>query len=329
MTTTDKPRYLFLFDFDGTLADTFTKSPNGIGVNEAYEGGVVSIFGEAGAVAFRRIGGLQNRAPAELIRALLEVDPSLREVGKRFHDAAKHADVPWDEENPINTFTELLVREKLGILVKEIGTADSAGKQWPQPFPGVVEFFRIIDAINQRGEVQIDIGIISSGHTEFIRRTFEMWGVPLPPIFVTDDDIRGRQHPREAAHRVKPGLLPFAIAYLKWLDLRWPGRQQSEPHSREPIDSPHELKQYILYVGDDAVRDGGLAHGAHMEFCSFDPTGRAELQPGDARFSDWSQLHALLLEHEDQLRAGEPLARVIAPLVETPRERKFRTGEKG
>ena len=64
-------RYLFVSDFDGTVSNTFAESPNGINVDMAYEYAIKKFFGEEGLIVYQKIGGLQNRAPGEVVLNIL------------------------------------------------------------------------------------------------------------------------------------------------------------------------------------------------------------------------------------------------------------------
>ena len=63
--------YLLGFDFDGTIAQTFEKSPKGIGVTEAYRLAISDIFGPEVLAIYDTQGGLKNSAPSELIHSLM------------------------------------------------------------------------------------------------------------------------------------------------------------------------------------------------------------------------------------------------------------------
>ena len=61
----------FVYDFDGTIANTFVPSPNGIGVNDACRMAVGTMFGADGFAVFDEIGGLRNRSPLDFMRTFL------------------------------------------------------------------------------------------------------------------------------------------------------------------------------------------------------------------------------------------------------------------
>jgi hypothetical protein len=54
--------YLLAKYFDGTVAETFERSPNGIGVHEAYNLAVEGLFGAKALKRYMASGGLRNRA---------------------------------------------------------------------------------------------------------------------------------------------------------------------------------------------------------------------------------------------------------------------------
>ena len=66
-----------VFDFDETIAQTFAPSPSGTNVNTATKRAIGQIFGTTGIEIFDSLGGLQNRAPIEIIGALIYKRPKL------------------------------------------------------------------------------------------------------------------------------------------------------------------------------------------------------------------------------------------------------------
>ncbi len=137
MAAKNTERYLFCFDYDNTIGDTFKPSPNKIGVLQAYEFAIESIFGPLGLKAYNQIGGLQNRAPGELVENLLKNGNrkvlirnarifycenldwlnSLAEQGKFI--VPQWRDTSSDRETE-EVISELLILQKLFYLMKEI-----------------------------------------------------------------------------------------------------------------------------------------------------------------------------------------------------------------
>jgi len=208
--------YFVAMDFDGTIAATFEPSPRGMNVNSASANAIATIFGEIGIEMYDKLGGLKNREPGELIKLLQNA------IG--MHDQSA------------NTLTELYVQQKLSYLTPEISTI------WPRIYPGAKEFFQLA----HRGELPIDIAIISSGHDSFIQSVFEINGIPLPNILVTSDILRSRKMlDRE---RYKPHPYQLAEAHKQWQR----GRENVETY----IGKTHG-KTNMAYMGDDPIKDGG------------------------------------------------------------------------
>lgn len=177
-----------VLDFDGTMADTFKPSPNEIGVSEAYCLAVEELFGEKGGKALCAVGGLQNRAPIELIFALQTEGIGL---SGRLEDAAEN-----------------LVKAKMEVLLREITST------WPLPCAGYPEFNNSLFQICQSG-VDVRLSILSSGHTKFIEKTLNIWNkqwkVFWPDVIVSDDDVRNLPLPIQ--QKIKPS--PFLFELLR------------------------------------------------------------------------------------------------------------------
>jgi phosphoglycolate phosphatase-like HAD superfamily hydrolase len=152
-----------VFNFDGTMADTFAPSAGGISTTGAYEYAIAKVFGKSELERYRRGGGLKNRPPAQVV-----------------HDLG----VPGRE---LPDFTDRLVHEKLEYLVPEIGRRAVELGAWPQLLPGFNEFWAAAQGMVDRGELLI--AGVGSGHREFISRTFEVHHLDLP-VFITDEDVR-------------------------------------------------------------------------------------------------------------------------------------------
>lgn len=203
------PGYLLVSDFDGTAADTFSKNPKGIGVNEAYSLAIKNLFGEEGMEIYEEFGSLKNRAPEEVVKQILYIgnaDFLIRSAEKCFDARSKSLNrlvpdgkgaplewVPGDEIKTIKTITEMLVLIKLSYLMEEIGSQLPNGKTWPEPCQGFLDFLRVVNLLQKKEHIPIKLAIISSGHEIFIQKTFRIWGFAPPDIIVTDDDMRDRK----------------------------------------------------------------------------------------------------------------------------------------
>ncbi len=304
MSETKKPqqnRYLFLFDFDGTLADTFSPSPSNIGVYEAYEGAIKKVFGTKGLLVYKSIGGLKNNAPSELVGRMLKEDSSL----------ITHA----SSEKMI---TELLVKEKVKMILQEVG------ESWPKPFDGVVPMLKQIGGLNDKG-INVDIGIVTSGHTEFVEKVFKAWEVQSPNICITDDNLRYKYpiYPEPEGDRlIKPSNTLFAITRAKWL----------RKHGIEPVNTDFDfvfgMREHVVYFGDDIVKDGKFAENSKLMFALFDKDDKVknnELPSNSFKFSNWNLVNELLQgEHAlTSMKEGESMDMIFASMLneqDKPRE---------
>jgi FMN phosphatase YigB (HAD superfamily) len=153
----------FVLDFDGTVADTFTPSPSGVGVSEAYEYAIQEVFGEATLQHYLASGGLQNRSPRAVVESLQ--DFTTLQVGE---------------------VTEQLVELKVAHLLKHAwGQRLEDGALWPRLMPGFAKFW-----VRLCCRPEISRVILSSGHRRLIEETFEMNGLVQPHLVVSDDDVR-------------------------------------------------------------------------------------------------------------------------------------------
>lgn len=238
------------FDFDQTAFCTFLPPLGGLGVEQACEQAVRDIFGEQGNARYLLQGGLRNRAPAELVRALLPLAQGVY-VRKR---------------------TEDFIQAKLAYLMAQIGQQPD-GSIWPPPCPGFVDFWRSIPDCAQE---RVYTGVISSGHTAFIERVWKAYGLSPPDVIVSEDDIRPRRQPQSLVRRVKPAVLPLALGRYK---LR---RLLNCPDVTYLTDKSRQV-----YFGDDRFKDGGMAARAKMTFGHLAPGNPPEIADWGFRFGDW------------------------------------------
>lgn len=263
-------------DWDGTLADTFEKSPNGVGVEPCYRMALRDMFGSNALLD--DIGGLQNRASAEVIAAVLELDAPLARRGCQYAekqaDDLKHLVPPGkgiaDGANIADVLTETLVRVRLRYLLPEIDG------RWPKPYEGVLEF---LETLERQGKC---IAIITAGHDMFVQKTFHVWGVKCPKFIVTDDDLRSLKVPHK--DKYKPS------GYL-WQVLD----QRIRAVSGLPEHVPRKAR---LYVGDCPQRDRGLAWNGNVRFAWFNPERKATpmgFGNNEFQFTSWKQARNQLL----------------------------------
>ncbi len=319
--------YLIIVDFDETLAKTFSPSPNGITVQSAYSKAVKSIFGTSGLIIFEQQGGLNNRAPLEVVYDILRdgnkseltayAQNFLVKEGEYLDQLIpreKAIPLVWQSWNPHNTITEMLVRCKLSHLMKEIGTELKNGEKWPVPCNGVLEFFKTLDILGQNEKAGINVAILSSGHDEFIQKTFELWDLKCPSILITDDDMRKLMYPIDPMEIVKPSVKLFNLTNLLWFT-----------HIVGPIYNELDLigfvtenRKRMVYCGDDLVKDGQLSEAAEVPFGWFSSeTKNYTLNCPTFTFSDWGNVAKTLLEEKsiEMFEKGRPFSEIIAPLL--------------
>lgn len=309
--------YLLLCDYDLTLFNTKERSPRGIGLKEGYEHAVQETFGPKGLAHYQNEGGLQNRAPSEVVASLMKQNMSL--IG---HARKKHAElssslknlpatlaVQWKETDLVFLLSEMLVHFKLRLLLGEIGL------DWPLPYPGVCNFFHTVADLREREGLPIEAGILSSGHTHFIEKTLSLWGIPSLRVMVTDDDIRPLGYPKDPKNKVKPAPFPFKFLQLRWLK-QLNGLSPTHP-SHVQVSLPR-----IMYFGDDSEKDGGLARNVGVPFGWFqgNEKGKHGFSPnqqfprGSFTFSDWTKLCDFIGQGSVKklFSSGAPLAEIFS-----------------
>ncbi len=288
MSNLSPSKYLILTDFDGTLANTFAPSPDNLGVHEVHRLVIGEIFGSEGLRAYSSIGELSNRAPLELIVEILKVNPSLAQKAREFLNTSSAPKIVWNESEPEKTMAELLVQVKLHMLLGQVGNTFKDGGEWPALYDGVSDFFKGIQRINSQGQVNMEVGVISSGHTKFIEKVFNLCGIPMPQIIVTDDDIRPRVNPREKSRRTKPSAFLFALAHRQWL------KNLGVSGANFDAKTALNLRNHIAYIGDDPAKDGNMARESHAPFLLFDPHSKHGDLSGIFHFTSWLDLISAL-----------------------------------
>jgi hypothetical protein len=196
--------------------------------------------------------------------------------------------------------TEQYVYKKLSYLLPEIST------KWPRLYLGAKEFFQGIPT--EQGA--INIGIVSSGHTDFIRKVFEVNDIPLPDIIVTSDILRLRPMPKR--ERYKP--YPYQLAEVHRLWKKLPSKDGVQLWSHEPYTERAQGKPNMAYIGDDPIKDGGLAEQARIPFIFVPftkPVFKPNAEKGQLGITDFFQLRDLLDSHMQELREKESFASII------------------
>ena len=235
-------RYLLVSDFDGTIANTFSPSPNNVGVSEAYRLAVKELFGKKALKYYISAGGLKNRNPGEVVKSL--------------QDQGFGGDVTAED----------LVQAKLGYLLREIGP------EWPKPCNGFIEFYKVIEETDG-----LEVAILSSGHTGFIRKTFSVWGLDPPRIMLTDDDLRGYNPPLPLEKFSKPSPLLMDLIQKEWGGHR----------------------RHMIMLGDDPEKDGVLAQNAGVPFGFFSQQ-KNWFAENSFQFNDWREVSAFFKKESSQ-----------------------------
>lgn len=233
-------RRLVAADFDGTIAYTFEPSPAGVDVKSATGHAIRVVLGDGAFSSYQEKGGLRNRAPYEVVA---ELRPDLGTEGQL-------------------ALTRKLSREKLSILLGEIGSRFPTGEVWPRPVPGYLDFF---EAFRSQGQsARTDHVILSSGHQAFIRKAFRVWGIDYPVPLVSEETSRALARTRRVAPEdmLKPAKGLMDSVLWAWM------RRNGEPDNADTLDF---ARQHTLMVGDDLVKDGGLAHNSGTSFIHIDP----------------------------------------------------------
>ncbi len=303
-----KMRYLFVLDFDETIAHTFEPSPNKLDVAKSYSLAVREVLTEVGLGIYNEQGGLQNRAPQELVYDILaSASDTQREIilyaAEKFLEAnrdglqglvpkGKGAPLIWSDDS-VSTVSELLVRAKLSYTLGEIGD------EWPRPTKGFLDFYRSVDEHCDE-DVAIDFAVVSSGHDLFIEKTFDTWGLKRPGILVTEDEIRGLKFPKEVERRVKPSAFPLALAHFKWMRKN---RMMTDENIR---DRGEKTKPRIVFIGDDPKKDGGMAERSGILFGRFGEqfTLSPGMRPNSFIFGDWGELKRKVHSAKEQMAQG-------------------------
>jgi 2-hydroxy-3-keto-5-methylthiopentenyl-1-phosphate phosphatase len=299
-------KYLFVSDFDGTIAQTFESTPDGMDVHKAYERAIHDVLGDAGLYYYRNSGGLKNRSPGELVRDLL-TGPTVnflldnaRSFTKRL--VREGETVSWSMSNTTKTITDLLTRQKLGYLMSQIGRDMGDGETWPRPCEGYEAFHAEIKDLKEEGLAEF--AIVSTGHTEFLKRTYRSWGLQTPSIMITEDDMARRRYPQEPERRTKPSTYPFAMAHQKWLN-------GDRENGQSYVSAAKDSRARIMYFGDDTNKDGRMAKSSNVLFGHFDVTGMAKDNGSGFAFSDWREVAKILADKRSQLVEGRPLTELF------------------
>ncbi len=228
-------------DFDGTVALTFEPSPNNLDVHVAYEVAIGDMFGGIALHTYLEAGGLQNRAPLEVVRGL----------------------VPDAPETALDILTTELVDRKLSVLLSEVGARYPRGGIWPRLTDGYRQFHGAMTSSRQAGCLVDDI-IISSGHVPFISKVFEVHDLEQPLHILAEETMRGYRQGASVDALCKPSPLLMDTARQLWRGSYGVENEMPEEANR------------VLYIGDDLEKDMTLAERSHVAFMLLEPARSAE-----------------------------------------------------
>jgi hypothetical protein len=220
-------------DYDGTTNNTSEEAPGIKTVNDGYKEGLDAAFGPGAADIFESQGGHDHRTPPQIVE-----------------DVARALKLGLEPKHIISK-SQQVVEVKQGVLYDQIGTSLPDGALWPRTTDGFKEYWEIIYAARENGSY-IDTGIISSGHTVFIQKSFEVHNLAPPDIMITEEVINEfllNSIPSE--HRGKPAPLPLSI-----LKIAWAASYGKMIHEEGLSQS---MNPRILIIGDSVRADGGLA----------------------------------------------------------------------
>jgi phosphoglycolate phosphatase-like HAD superfamily hydrolase len=270
-------------DYDGTQFQTLEPEPGNITVNRAYELAVQKVLGPYALKKYRAGGGHLNRTPSEIVESLIGVSNGpllekaielsrqgatkqqlLQYIGEVGHDRPKilgWLDIFGDD---LDLVSGLVVEAKLEPLMSQIGKKISGG-YWPRPLPGFLKFSSTVQSLREQG-VAINTAVVSAGHSVFINKTYELYDVAPPDILITDESIQAANKHLTATRRAKPSPFPMVLAKIEWL------RLYSEPPTKlRDAEQVQDINSRIVYIGDDNVKDAGLAANAHVDFVLVNP----------------------------------------------------------
>ncbi len=290
--------YCFITDYDGTVADTLSL------VHPAYEVAVEQVFGSRGIdIYHNELGGLQNRAPSELVVDLYRFGAI---PGTRSNDTP---DTGW-----VRNMTAMVTEIKLDTLFESIGTSiPNSGDIYPAPMPGFLNFLQLMEELKEDG-VDVSLGLVSSGHNEFLDRATLAWerhyGVTYKPeIQITHDTIDTHHYPKEQNRRVKPAPFPIGLAHHEFL-------KQTKVSGKIPFnEAAVNSREKMAYFGDDLIKDGDMAKKAGLVFGHIQKEQDVSLDASTRviTFKNWDTIVTLLAQKQgqDMLREGRSLDEVF------------------
>lgn len=180
---------LMLNDFDDTEALTSERAPGIPTVNDGYAAAIDDLFGTEAADKFLK-DGHGHGTPPEIVARIMGLDPSNEEV--------KRAAL-------------IVVRKKLEILSATIGKPLLDGTPWPRQSNGFAETWMGVHRAQEEG-FPLGKAVVSAGHTEFEQKVFDMWGLPQPDMYLTDDVVNALSLDLPWSDQVKPSPMLIELA---------------------------------------------------------------------------------------------------------------------
>jgi hypothetical protein len=237
---------LMLNDFDGTQALTSETATGIPTVNDGYAAAIDELFGSEAADKFLK-DGHGHSTPAEIVATLMDLDPN--------HEEVKQSVL-------------FVVRKKLEILTAAIGRPLPDGTTWPRQSEGFAETWMGVHNAQVEG-FPIGTAVVSAGHTEFEQKVFDMWGLPQPDMYLTDDIVNALALALPWEEQVKPS--PMLVELAQTLHAyKLKRKVEAFKHSKA---LPSLIR--TIHVGD-ADKDKQLAENAGIAYVIIDQDRQRE-----------------------------------------------------
>jgi hypothetical protein len=237
---------LMLNDFDDTEAFTSERAPGIPTVNDGYASGIDELFGAVAVERFLRKGH-GHRTPTEIVANIMNLPPDKEEV----REAAA-----------------FVTRRKLEVVSSAIGKPLEDGTPYPRQSEGFSETWMGVYAAQEEG-FPLGKAVVSSGHTEYEQRVFDMWGLPQPDMYLTDDVVNAMALQIPWVDQVKPSPMLVEVAQTI--------HAYKLKRTHEAFKNSNLLASSIrtIYVGN-APQDEQLARNARIAYTNVGPNRQRE-----------------------------------------------------
>lgn len=265
-------RKLALASFSGTIANTEELSVSHENLDSVYTLAITQMFGERGRSILWQRGGVGNinyiqKLFFELLSDKVCVSHVCQYLGIHSYNLYK--------EDPTPIVFQGFAQLSIKLLKNIVGTLTASGEIWPRVYPGFSKFRVDLKS------AQIDLGIISSGFSQFINNVFDKSQIGRPEFCVTlDDKIENLSISWES--KVKPSPMLIANAIEQWSGL----------HPKCGMSMEYALAHTIL-IGDDLELDGKMAEAFNLPFWYFTSDINNLVLSEHPRihpFSNWGQI---------------------------------------